>query len=176
MPEQSFEKLLDDKNFEETINKGNEHLDVALFASVIVLKVARLRLFADMQCNAQAVNVSQRRFKREFTELVEFWNAVDSRSDKWKAEMEELKTGTQTKLRGLQSNSKKAEEIFHRINEQQQEKSRKDFLSSIRQPAQHALKVLNEPRARSGATLVYYQDETGEHAFLAEKTPLELLG
>lgn len=156
----------------------------AMLASLTQLRVSYLRVCVDMQENPHSVSSSMEHLRSGIDEGIEFWQFLLNRSQSLKDKMSELKEqleGMNWRQRNLprgegSSVAKDLDNVkraYTSTMEGERELMREyTLLIDSASRTRSALDSSNPSDAESSPTLVFWQDETGEHAFVTEKSLL----
>jgi hypothetical protein len=166
------------------VQRANFDAHSAMLASFLDLRIAYLRVCVDMQVHPKSVESSVSHLKAKISSVTDFWQELTKRSEEVRMAIQEAEKrrddmGWAQKVlpefAGGQgaANDKKLKALQHAYvatieNELGIMKDFDDLIHSARQ----TLKALENPKpAASGPapTLVYWQDETGEHSFYSQE-------
>ncbi|SJM65361.1 hypothetical protein [Agrococcus casei] len=168
------------------VQRANYDAHSAMLSSFLSLRIAHLRLCVDMQENPKSVEASVERLTKKIREDSQFWEYLLQRSESLRDEItireEKLSdmnwaeralpgfaggrgTATQREIEALKAAYVSTLESENAIM--------KGFTSLI-ETAKETLVVLENPKKNleSAPTLVYWQDETGEHSFATDRLQL----
>lgn len=169
--------------FDETTNFDQVKYDVhtAMLASLTQLRISYLRVCVDMQENPNSVNSSVEQLKSSIDEGTKFWQFLLNRSEELKNKMEErqehLESMSRTKrnLPGREGSSVKRDlanlktAYNSTVEAERALMSQFSVLIDSASRTRAALGSSYPSDAETSPTLVYWQDETGGHAFVTEK-------
>ncbi|WP_218220434.1 hypothetical protein [Nesterenkonia sp. Act20] len=181
-----FRHLVKDRDvttFDETTKFAQVKYDdhSAMLASLTQLRVSYLRVCVDMQENPHSVSSSVEHLKSSIDEGIEFWQFLLSRSQSLKDKVTELKDqlgGMSWRQRNLPRGEGSSvakdlanvESAYTSTMEGERELMREyTLLIDSASKTRKALDSSNPSDAESAPTLVYWQDEAGQHAFVTEK-------
>ncbi|MDX2375201.1 hypothetical protein M4I32_00085 [Microbacterium sp. LRZ72] len=167
------------------VHHANYDAHSAMLASFLDLRIAYLRVCVDMQENPKSVDSSMEHLKVRIDDGIEFWEDLLERSQAIKDEILEL----EAKLQDMKWAKRSLPGIFggegasaerelaklkaaYTSTMESERKIMNEFHSLIAsaKATRQALETPKSDHAVTAPTLVYWQDETGEHSFVTEKT------
>lgn len=165
--------------------RANYDSHSAMLASFLDLRIAYLRVCVDMQEHPKSVECSVGQLKAKIQEVTDFWETLLSRSDALReaiAEREKSLSDMNIAERILPdfmggrgaAKEKELDALRHAyLSTLENEKTIMQKFDSLIHSAKQTLTALEtSPAGKSSPTLVYWQDETGEHSFSAESVQL----
>lgn len=163
------------------VQQANYDAHSAMLASFVELRVSYLRVCVDMQENPKSVDTSMGRLRTAIDDGIEFWQELQDRSRALKNEIAELEDKLQDmnwaeRYLPMASGASIEKELANRkaaytATMESEREIMREFHSLI-DSARATRKALESPVPSQGAaspTLVYWQDETGEHSFVTEQ-------
>ncbi|WP_427892462.1 hypothetical protein ACQHIV_06085 [Kribbella sp. GL6] len=165
----------------DEIQRANYDAHSAMLASFVELRVSYLRVCVDMQENPKSVTSSIERLAAVIDDGIVFWQQLQDRSRVFKEQIGQL----EAKLQGmnwaernlplgegamLEKELAKRNAAYTSTMESERE-IMNEFHSLIEsaRTTRRALEASAPTDATTSPTLVYWKDETGEHAFVTEK-------
>lgn len=179
-----FRQLVDSRNSTDiddigAIQQANYDAQSAMLASFMELRISYLRVCVDMQENPNSVNVSLERLKNVIDDGIVFWHQLQDRSRPLKTETDNLKvelaemTWAERRVPGGKGSALEKKIEKHNAAYTAMMESEREIISdfhSLIESASDTRKALDEPEdGNTSATLVYWQDESGEHSFVTEQ-------
>lgn len=167
----------------DAVHRTNYDAHSAMLASFLDLRIAYLRVCVDMQENPKSVESSVIRLKDKIRAESDFWQELLHRSEilreavkKHEAELDKM-NWAQRNIPGLQGASverklKTTKDAY--VSTMESEKAIMEGFGSLIQSVKQTHNELENPTVdrHASPTLVYWQDETGEHSFSTEKLQL----
>lgn len=164
------------------VQRANYDAHSAMLGSFLDLRIAYLRVCVDMQENPKSLESSVEQLKDKISAGAEFWQLLVNRSETLRnaiSEREELLNDmnwVERSLpefvggRGAAASKKLAALKGAYVSTLESELAIVKGFDSLIQSAKQTLIALENPKDRlsSSPTLVYWQDETGEHSFSTE--------
>ena len=161
----------------DDVKRSNYDAHAAMLASFTDLRVAYLRVCIDLQENPRSVEASVIRLKAQIDDGIEFWQTLQDRSRVLKEgirdlELKALAMGwAERKLggRGTQLDKDLARRRAAYTATMESEREIMDDFHALIRAARDARETLEQPAANASGTLVYWNDEAGEHAFVTDE-------
>lgn len=163
----------------QEVQQANYDAHSAMLASFVELRISYLRVCVDMQENPKSVSSSMERLKLVIDDGVAFWQHLQDRSRSLKEEIRQIEAKLQDmnwaarNLPGgegatLEKELAKRNAAYTSTMESEREIMH-EFHSLI-ESARATRNALDTPtNGTDSPTLVYWQDETGEHSFVTER-------
>lgn len=162
------------------VQRANYDAHSAMLGSFLDLRIAYLRVCVDMQENPKSLESSVEQLKDKIRSGTEFWAKLVDRADGLRIAIETVEkelyemTPIQKGLpggKGQVAEKKLSTLRAAYVSTMQSELTIVKGFDSLIESAKETLKSLENPKknADSAPTLVYWQDETGEHSFVTEK-------
>ncbi|WP_431218537.1 hypothetical protein [Leifsonia xyli] len=161
------------------VQQANYDAYSAALASFLDLRVSYLRVCVDMQENPKSVQPSVNRLKASIVEVTAFWERLLNRSEGVRSAIHERETRLNDMNwaeRALPVGRRSATEKQLKVLKEaytttmESERSIIDGFHELVRSAKQTLTALEDSKAAVGGspTLVYWQDESGEHSFATE--------
>lgn len=168
------------------VQRANYDAHSAMLASFLDLRIAYLRVCVDMQENPKSVDSSVGQLKDKIGAVTDFWQQLLNRSDALREAINEREmllndmNWAERHLPGfIGGRGAAAEKKLRALKEayvstMESELAIIEGFYSLIQSAKQTLNALDASKAglNSAPTLVYWQDETGEHSFSTEQLRL----
>lgn len=168
------------------IGRANHDAHTAMLSSFVDLRVAYLRVCVDMQENPKSVKTSVEQLKRKIGDSSVFWQQMLNRSTLFGETIRERETQLDDMTwvkrhlpefaggRGAAAERSISALRDAYVATLENEKKLMEGFDSLIYSAKQTLASLENPKAdsQSSPSLVYWQDEVGEHAFYTEKLNL----
>ncbi|WP_147513283.1 hypothetical protein [Actinomyces polynesiensis] len=167
----------------DEVQQANYDAHSALLASFVELRTSYLRVCVNIQENPKSVSSSIEHLKSVIDDGIGFWQQLQDRSQVLKREKEQLEArvqdmGWKERLPGRVGASTERE--LGRLNAaymstMESEREIMEEFHSLIESARETRAALETPTptdAGTSSTLVCWKDETGEHAFVTEKSLL----
>lgn len=163
------------------VKQANYDAHSAMLASFVELRVAYLRVCVDMQENPKSVNSSMERLKCVIDDGILFWQYLQDRSrvlkdeiNQLEAKLQDMNWAARTFPVGEGANLEKelAKRNAAYTSTMESEREIMSEFHSLIESARATRTALDASAPLNGATsptLVYWNDETGEHSFVTEK-------
>lgn len=169
--------------FDENTNFEQVKYDVhsAMLASLTQLRISYLRVCVDMQENPKSVTSSVEQLKSSIDEGIKFWQFLLNRSEELKNKMDERRKQLESmswgkrNLPGREGSSVEKElanlqaAYTSTVEGERALMSQYSVLIDSAGRTRAALESSQSFDSETSPTLVYWQDETGGHAFVTEK-------
>jgi hypothetical protein len=165
----------------DEVQQANYDAHTAMLASFVELRVSYLRVCVDMQVNPKSVNASMEHLKFVLDDGIVFWQQLQDRSRTLKDEIRQLEAKLQDmnwaarNFPGgggamLEKELAKRNAAYTSTMESEREIMSEfhSFIESAR-ATRKALETPSPAREKGSPTLVYWNDETGEHSFVTEQ-------
>lgn len=161
--------------------QANYDVHSAMLASFLELRVAHLRVCVDMQENPKSVESSSQQLKETLDDGIAFWEQLQDRSRALKGEIEELEETLKgmnwaaRNMPGGEGAALEKELVKRKAAYTLTMESERDIMSefhSLISSAKAARKDFETPGPvgkDKWPTIVYWQDEAGEHSFVTER-------
>lgn len=185
---QRFRFLVDGHSIDQiddiaSVQRANYDAHSAMLSSFLELRISYLRVCVDMEVNPKAASASVERLKSKIETDVEFWEKMMQRS----ASLRDAIAERESKLSDMNFVEKAIPEFIGGRGPAAERKLRalkdaytstlvseleivKGFDALIRSAKDTLAELQNpQPTLASSPTLIYWQDETGEHSFSTEK-------
>lgn len=161
----------------DDVKRSNYDAHAAMLASFMELRVAYLRVCVDMQENPRSVEASVDRLKHRIDDGIEFWQTLQDRSLVLKEEIRELEMKLQAMNwaerniggRGSQLDKDLARRRAAYTSTMESEREIMEDFHALIRAARETRAALDAPETGDSATLVYWNDEAGEHAFVTDE-------
>lgn len=168
------------------VQRANYDAHSAMLASFLDLRVAYLRVCVDMQENAKSVSTSVKQLKDQILVDSEFWEQMLQRSQTLRDAISERETQLSDmnwvkrflpefaggRGAAVERNIAAMRDAY--VSTLESELAITKGFDSLIHSAKRTLEALDSPQASLGTTptVVYWQDEEGEHSFVTEKLQL----
>jgi hypothetical protein len=179
-----FRQLVESRDLTDISNAGdiqqaNYDAHSAMLASFMELRISYLRACVDMQENPKSVNVSLEHLRTAVDDAIVFWHQLQNRSLGLRTKIDELEkeitemNWADRNVPGLKGRSKEKELAEFKEAYTATMESELEIMSefhSLIESARDTRKALDEPQDENiSPTLVFWQDESGEHSFVTEQ-------
>lgn len=163
------------------VEQANYDAHSAMLASFVDLRISYLRVCVDMQENPKSVSSSMENLKVAIDDGIEFWEALQSRSKGLKASIDALEASTRGKgwadflpvIGDGAANEEKLERLkaawASTMESELKIMSQFHSLVDSARTTRKALDAAVPSSSGTSPTLVYWQDEAGDHAFVTEQ-------
>ncbi|MCT9625763.1 hypothetical protein HWD94_11580 [Pseudarthrobacter equi] len=162
------------------VNRANYDAHGAMLASFLGLRISYLRLCVDMQENPKSVDASVQHLKEKIRDDTKFWQGLLRRSET----LRDAISVRESQLKDMNSFQRLLPEFIGGgaaderklttmrtayVSTLESERAIMEGFDSLIQSAQETLAALESPKGSSQTpTLIYWQDEAGEHAFYSD--------
>lgn len=179
-----FRQLVESRDLTDISNAGdiqqaNYDAHSAMLASFMELRISYLRACVDMQENPNSVNASLEHLRTAIDDAIVFWHQLQNRSLGLRTKIDELEmeitemNWADRNVPGLKGSSKEKELAEFKEAYTATMESEREIMSefhSLIESARDTRKALDEPQDENvSPTLVFWQDESGEHSFVTEQ-------
>jgi len=171
----------------DDVQRANFDAHSAMLASFLDVRIAYLRVCVDMQENPKSLQTSVEQLKSKIRDGIEFWKQLAQRSEG----IREAISGREKKLNDMNWVERSLPEFAGGrgaaagrnltalkaayVSTLESELVIMKGFDSLIQSTQETLVALDSPKASlaTAPTMVYWQDETGQHSFTTEQLKLD---
>lgn len=163
----------------DAAKRANHDIQAAIFTTFVELRAAYLRVGVDIQENPGTVATSRSRLAQTLSESLSLWDKLLGRATQLEERIGRQETALKDRnlLQKLASSeTKELESLQEALRETQKaERAIIDGLGPLKHDIASTLEQLESSDQKKQGTLVYWQDDDGEHAFTTSEELLRLV-
>lgn len=163
----------------DAAKRANHDIQAAIFTTFVELRAAYLRVGVDIQENPGTVATSRSRLAQTLSESLSLWDKLLGRATQLEERIGRQETALKDRnlLQKLASSEKKELESLQEALRETQKAERAiiDGLGPLKHDIASTLEQLESSDQKKQGTLVYWQDDDGEHAFTTSEELLRLV-
>lgn len=163
----------------DAAKRANHDVQAAIFTTFVELRAAYLRVGVDIQENPGTVATSRSRLAQTLSESLSLWDKLLGRATQLEERIGRQETALKDRnlLQKLASSEKKELESLQEALRETQKAERAiiDGLGPLKHDIASTLEQLESSDQKKQGTLVYWQDDDGEHAFTTSEELLRLV-
>lgn len=163
----------------EAAKRANHDIQAAIFTTFVELRVSYLRVGVDVQENPGTVASSRSRLVRTLSESLSLWDKLLGRATQLEERIGRQETALKSRnlLQKLASTEKKELESLQEAHRETQKAERTiiDGLGPLKHDIAATLDQFESSNQQEQGTLLYWQDDDGEHAFTTSEQLLRLV-